>query len=207
MRSLLQSCLPTDRLALRYLVIVLTCTLAAAWTVSPLHVAAQQVSPKQSGFIPVTVTDPLKRFVTGLEAENFVILENGVPRPVTYFSSVDSPIALAILSESPLPMRDMLKPEDELIQTSSLSDALRQLIASKNQRKAIIVATAADVDGVPAGIQVVQADPANAFKVAIELRNQYLLRFRSSDPAARVEVIVKQPRGLPLLKPVWTAPF
>ena len=60
---------------------------------------------------------------------------------------------------------------------------------------------------VPAGIQVVQADAANAFKVAIELRNQYLLRFQPSDPAARVEVILKQPRGLPFLKPVWKAPF
>jgi hypothetical protein len=142
MRSLLQRCLPTGRLALRFLVIVLTCVLSATLTVGPLNLAAQQASPKQSGFIPVTVTDPLKRLVTGLEEENFVILENGVPRPVTYFSSVDSPMALAILSESPLSMRDMLKPEDELIQTSSLSDGLRQLVASKNRRKAMIVTTA-----------------------------------------------------------------
>jgi hypothetical protein len=71
-----------------------------------------------------------------------------------------------------------------VIQMSSLSDAFRRLIASRNQKKAIIVTTAADIQGVPAGIQVVQADPANVFKVVIELRNQYLLLFRPSDPAA-----------------------
>jgi hypothetical protein len=98
-------------------------------------------------------------------------------------------------------------PEDEVIQTSSLPDALRHLTASKNQRKAVIVTTAADVHGVPPGIQVVQADAANVFKIAIELRNQYLLRFRPSDPADRVEVILKPPRGLPFLKLVRKAAF
>lgn len=186
---------------------LLTCTLAAGLTVGALHLAAQPASPRQSGFIPVTVTDPGNRFVTGLTGENFVILENGVPRPATYFSSVNFPMTLAIISESPIPMGDMLKPEDELIQASSLSDALRQLIASKNQRKAIIVTTSASVDGAPAGIQVVHADPTSAFKAVIELRSQYLLRFQSTDPAAHVEVTLNPPRGLPSLKPAWTAPF
>jgi hypothetical protein len=101
----------------------------------------------------------------------------------------------------------MLKPEDELIQASTLSDALPQLMASRNQRKVIIVTTSADVAGVPAGVQVVHADPASAPKRVIELRNQYLLRYQSFDPAARVEVVLKQPNGLPPLKPFWTAPF
>jgi len=53
----------------------------------------------------------------------------------------------------------------------------------------------------------VQADPVDVCKVVMDLRNQYLLRFRSSDPAARIEVMLKQPRGLPFLKPVWKAPY
>jgi hypothetical protein len=114
--------------------------------------------------------------------------------------------ALAIISEPPLPMRDMLKPEDEVIQTSTVSDALRQLITSRNPRKVIIVTTNADIESVPS-IQVVHSGPAEVFKVVIELRNQYLLRFRSSDPSARVELTLKQPSGLPLLKPIWKAPF
>jgi hypothetical protein len=183
-----------------------TCTLFAVMAVGALRLAAQP--PNQSGLLAVTVTDPANRFVTGLVGENFVILESGTPRPVTYFSIVDSPNSLAIVSESPLPVDDNLKrPQDELIQTSSLSDALRQLVPSKNQRKAVIVTTAAEISGVPAGIQVVQADPSNVFKLAIELRNQYLLRFQPFDPAARIEVMLKPPRGLPALKTAWKPQF
>jgi hypothetical protein len=184
----------------------MVCTLATVLTVGSLPLVAQPASQSQSGFIPVIVTDPHNRFVNGLQEENCVILENGFRRPVTYFSDADSPIALAIISESPLPMRDMLKPEDEVIQTSTVSDALRQLITSRNPRKVIIVTTNADIESVPS-IQVVHSGPAEVFKVVIELRNQYLLRFRSSDPSARVELTLKQPSGLPLLKPIWKAPF
>jgi hypothetical protein len=85
-------------------------TLATVLAVSALQLTAQPASPNQSGFIPVIVTDPLNRFVNGLQEENFVILENGFRRPVTYFSDADSPIALAIIVQSPLPMRDVLNP-------------------------------------------------------------------------------------------------
>jgi hypothetical protein len=186
---------------------LLTSVLPALLTVGALHLAAQPASPQQSGFIPVTVTEPHNRFVTGLTQENFAILENGSPRPVTYFANGDSPIALAIISESQIPMTDILKPGDELFPATSLSGAVPQLMASKNQRKAIIVTTGTGVDGIPSGIQVVETDPASALRVAIELRNQYLLRFQRFDPTARVEVVLKPPVGLPVLKPVWTAPF
>lgn len=105
---------------------------------------------------------------------------------------------------------NLKRSDDEVIQTSSLSDALRQLTASKAQRKAVIVTTTAEIQRIPAGIQVFQVAQPNAayaFKVAIELRNQYLLRFQPSDPAAHIEVILKQARGLPSLKPIWKAPF
>ncbi len=136
------------------------------------------------------------------------MLENGAPRPITNFSGLDSPISIAIISESPLPAAAKLSgPDDDLIQTASLSDGLRQLTASKNPRKAIILATAADTRSIPGGIQVIQADPKKLLDAVIEVRCQYLLRFQPSEPAARIEVIVNPPRGLPILKPVWKALF
>jgi hypothetical protein len=33
------------------------------------------------------------------------------------------------------------------------------------------------------------------------------LRFQSSAPAAHIEVLINQPRGLPALKALWKAPF
>jgi hypothetical protein len=182
-------------------------TLSVLLAISALQLAAQ-APPNQPALVAVAVVDPSGRFVAGLDRENFTLLENGVPRPITDFSSVDSPISLAIISESPLPSVEKLSgPDEELIQTASLSGGLHRLIASKNPRKAIILATTADTQGIPPGIQVVNAEPAKLLEVAIEVRNQYLLRFQPSEPAARVEVILHQPRGLPILKPVWKAPF
>jgi hypothetical protein len=169
--------------------------------------AGQQPTRNQSGFIPVTVTDPLHRFVTGLDAEDFVVLENGMPRRLTYFSNVDTHLAIAIVNDTPLPPVAGLKAGDNLIQASSIAEALRFLAASTSERKAIIVTTQLDPQPLPAGIQVMQIEAANASRAVVELRNQYLIRFELSDPAGRVEVTLKQPVGLPPLKPVWAAAF
>ncbi len=50
--------------------------------------------------VPVTVLDPLLRMVTGLEAENFQVLENGVPQKITSFGSEDSPLSIGIVLDT-----------------------------------------------------------------------------------------------------------
>jgi len=47
--------------------------------------------------IPVTVTDPLNRFVTGLEKENFKLAEDKVDQIITSFSSEDAPISVGVI--------------------------------------------------------------------------------------------------------------
>jgi VWFA-related protein len=47
--------------------------------------------------IPVTVTDPLNRFVTGLEKENFRIFEDKVEQDLVQFSSEDAPISVGVV--------------------------------------------------------------------------------------------------------------
>jgi VWFA-related protein len=47
--------------------------------------------------IPVTVTDPLNRFVTGLEKENFKLTEDKLPQEVTQFSSEDAPLSVGVV--------------------------------------------------------------------------------------------------------------
>src|SRR6516162_7625057 len=46
--------------------------------------------------IPVTVTDPLNRFVTGLEAENFRVFEDKAEQKLVQFSNEDAPLAIGI---------------------------------------------------------------------------------------------------------------
>jgi VWFA-related protein len=47
--------------------------------------------------IPVTVTDPLNRFVTGLEKENFKLTEDKLPQEITQFSSEDAPLSVGVV--------------------------------------------------------------------------------------------------------------
>ena len=188
----------------RPLAVALICACLTVAAVEPLRLAAQSAPANQSRFIPVTVTDPMGRFVTGLEQEHFVVLENGAPRPITYFSGGGSPISIAVVSAQPLSLGGILQPQDELIQTSSFSDAVRQLASAMYPRK-VIVTTAPGDHGAPEGIQVVRADDAS--KSFIELRNQYVVRFLSSAPPSRFEVVLNLPRGLPLLKPSWKTTF
>lgn len=50
--------------------------------------------------VPVTVLDPLTRMVTGLEAENFQVFENGVQQKITSFGSEDSPLSIGIVLDT-----------------------------------------------------------------------------------------------------------
>jgi VWFA-related protein len=47
--------------------------------------------------IPVTVTDPMNRFVTGLEKENFRIFENNKEQTISQFSSEDAPLSVGVV--------------------------------------------------------------------------------------------------------------
>ena len=50
--------------------------------------------------IPVTVTDPLNRFVTGLEKENFRVFEDKVEQSVLQFSSEDAPLSVGLVFDT-----------------------------------------------------------------------------------------------------------
>ncbi|MBV9340473.1 MAG: VWA domain-containing protein [Acidobacteria bacterium] len=47
--------------------------------------------------VPVTVTDPMNRLVTGLDRENFQIFEGKDRQEVKHFSSEDAPISLGVI--------------------------------------------------------------------------------------------------------------
>ena len=47
--------------------------------------------------VNVTVTDPFNRLVTGLEQENFRVLEDNIEQEVVHFSSEDVPISIGVI--------------------------------------------------------------------------------------------------------------
>jgi Ca-activated chloride channel family protein len=50
--------------------------------------------------IPVAVTDPMGRFVTGLDKENFKLLEDKIDQEILQFSSEDAPMSVGIVFDT-----------------------------------------------------------------------------------------------------------
>ncbi len=50
--------------------------------------------------VPVTITDPMNRLVTGLEKDNFILLDNGEKQAIQHFSSEDAPISLGVIFDT-----------------------------------------------------------------------------------------------------------
>jgi len=62
--------------------------------VRPLKVSVDLV------LVPVTITDPLNRLVTGLEKENFELFEGSSKEEIKSFSSEDAPVSLGVIFDS-----------------------------------------------------------------------------------------------------------
>ena len=58
--------------------------------------------------VPVTITDPMNRLVTGLEKENFELTDNGKPQQIRHFSSEDAPISLGVIFDNSGSMSDKI---------------------------------------------------------------------------------------------------
>jgi Ca-activated chloride channel family protein len=58
--------------------------------------------------LTVTVTDRHERFLSGLSADDFTILEDGVRQPLTFFAAESVPLDLAILIDGSASMREKM---------------------------------------------------------------------------------------------------
>jgi Ca-activated chloride channel family protein len=65
--------------------------------------------------VPVTITDPMNRLVTGLEKENFQLTDNGQPQQIRHFSSEDAPISLGVIFDISGSMSDKIDKSREAV--------------------------------------------------------------------------------------------
>ena len=47
--------------------------------------------------VPITVTDPMNRLVTGLEQQDFQVFENNSGQTISTFASEDAPVSIGII--------------------------------------------------------------------------------------------------------------
>jgi Ca-activated chloride channel homolog len=65
--------------------------------------------------VPVTITDPMNRLVTGLEKENFEVFEAGSKQEIRHFSSEDAPISLGVIFDMSGSMNNKLEKAREAV--------------------------------------------------------------------------------------------
>ena len=65
--------------------------------------------------VPVTITDPMNRLVTGLDKENFVVMDNGEKQEIKHFSTEDAPISIGVLFDMSGSMADKIEKSREAV--------------------------------------------------------------------------------------------
>ncbi|HLW54509.1 MAG TPA: VWA domain-containing protein [Candidatus Angelobacter sp.] len=65
--------------------------------------------------VPVTVTDDWNRIVTGLDKENFTVMEGNESQQLRYFSSEDAPLSLGVIFDMSGSMSDKIEKAREAV--------------------------------------------------------------------------------------------
>ncbi|MEK7405883.1 MAG: VWA domain-containing protein [Acidobacteriota bacterium] len=85
--------------------------------------ASDEASPRSANIrvatelvlIPVTVTDPLNRFVTGLDREHFKLFEDKVEQKISHFASEDAPLSVGFVFDCSGSMGSKLQKSREAV--------------------------------------------------------------------------------------------
>jgi Ca-activated chloride channel family protein len=126
--------------------------------------------------VPMTVTDPMNRLVTGLEKENFQLFDNNLGQTIKYFSSDDAPISIGVVFDLSGSMSSKFlrarKALTEFLRTSNPQDEF--FVVGFNDRPAVIVDYTSDVDDVEARMVMLKPENRTALIDAVYLGVDHL---------------------------------
>ena len=131
-------------------------------TPEPGHVAGPSIHVNVDlVLVPVTVTDPMNRLVTGLERENFQVYDNNTGQTIKSFATEDAPLSIGIVFDLSGSMSSKFirarKALSEFLRTCNPQDEF--FVVGFNDRPAIIVDYTSDVEDVEA--RMVMLRPQN----------------------------------------------
>jgi Ca-activated chloride channel family protein len=119
--------------------------------------------------VPVTVTDPMNRLVTGLEKEDFQIAENGGPQEIRTFANEDAPVSIGIILDLSGSMSSKLVRAKasilEFIKTANPQDEF--FVIGFNDRPELIEDFTSSVEDIQARLATVRAGHRTALLDAI----------------------------------------
>jgi Ca-activated chloride channel homolog len=121
--------------------------------------------------VPMTVTDPMNRLVTGLEKDNFQLYDNNLPQTIKSFSTQDAPLTIGIVFDLSGSMGSKFvrarKALSEFLRTCNPQDEF--FMVGFNDRPAVIVDYTSDVDDVEARMVMLKPENRTALIDAIYL--------------------------------------
>ena len=126
--------------------------------------------------VPLTVTDPMNRLVTGLEKDNFQVFDNNTGQTIKYFSSEDAPLTIGIIFDLSGSMSSKFvrarKALTEFLRTSNPQD--EYFVVGFNDRPAVIVDYTSDPDDVEARMVMLKPENRTALIDAVYLGIDHL---------------------------------
>jgi len=121
--------------------------------------------------VPMTVTDPMNRLVTGLEAVNFQVFDNNTGQVIKTFSTEDAPVSIGIVFDLSGSMGTKFvrarKALSEFLRTSNPADEF--FVVGFNDRPAVIVDYTSDPDDVDARMVMLRPENRTALIDAVYL--------------------------------------
>ena len=119
--------------------------------------------------VPVTVTDPLNRLVTGLEKQDFQVFENNGEQKIASFASEDAPVSIGIIFDLSGSMTSKLVRAREailqFIKTANPQDEF--FVIGFNDRPELIEDFTSSVEDIQARLATVRAEHRTALLDAI----------------------------------------
>jgi Ca-activated chloride channel family protein len=119
--------------------------------------------------VPVTVTDPLNRLVTGLERQDFFVYENNALQKLKSFSSEDAPVSIGIIFDLSGSMTDKINRARssilEFLRTANPQDEF--FVIGFNDRPELITDFTSNVDNIESRLLTVKAGHRTALLDAI----------------------------------------
>jgi Ca-activated chloride channel homolog len=119
--------------------------------------------------VPVTVTDPLNRLVTGLERQDFFVYENNALQKLKSFSAEDAPVSIGIIFDLSGSMTDKINRARnsilEFLRTANPQDEF--FVIGFNDRPELITDFTSNVDNIEARLLTVKPGHRTALLDAI----------------------------------------
>jgi Ca-activated chloride channel family protein len=119
--------------------------------------------------VPLTVTDPMNRLVTGLDKENFFLFENNGPQTIKTFSSEDAPVSIGVIFDLSGSMSNkVVRSRESIVQFLKTANPQDEFfVIGFNDRPELIEDFTSSVDDIEARLEMVKPGHRTALLDAI----------------------------------------